>query len=71
MNTALIQNGFLVPPVLRREYIESIRISHSNDSELKAFMYRQVIEEQKAFLRMLNNSDPAPSQEMDDEPHPG
>ena len=60
MNTALIQNGYLpiiVPPVLRSGYIESLQEAHTDDSAFKEFMYRQEIDSQKSFLRMIKDSE--------------
>jgi len=62
MNAALIQCGYLpisVPPVLRAEYIASLEIAHRDDASFKKIMYRQEIEAQKAFLRFINNAEPA------------
>jgi len=60
MNTALIQDGYLpiiVPPILRTEYIEALRVADKDDVPFKEFMYRQVIESQKSFLRLIRNTD--------------
>jgi len=57
MNTALIQHGFLpiiVPPVLRSAYIASLQEAHTDDTSFKEFMYRQEIESQRSFLRLIN-----------------
>ena len=59
MNTVLIQNGYLpilVPPVLRSEYIASLEEAHRNDTTFKEFMYRQEIETQRSFLRLVKNN---------------
>jgi Fic family protein len=65
MNTALMQNGYLpilVPPVLRSEYIASLEEAHTNDVPFKKFMFRQEIESQKSFLRLVNNPSSRPCQ---------
>ncbi|MDR0465992.1 MAG: Fic family protein [Deltaproteobacteria bacterium] len=56
MNVVLIQNGYLpiiVPPPLRIEYIDALKESHNDDTHFKEFMYRQEIESQRAFLRLV------------------
>jgi Fic family protein len=58
MNAALVQNGYLpivVPPVLRSEYIASLEEAHQHDAAFKEFMYRQEIESQKSFLRLIKH----------------
>ena len=60
MNAALLQNGYLpilVPPILRNEYINSLQISHKDDTDFKNFMFRQQIEAQRSFLRLVNHKD--------------
>ncbi|CAK7066389.1 MAG: hypothetical protein DELT_01653 [Desulfovibrio sp.] len=60
MNTALIQRGYLpilVPPVLRAEYIAALEAAHTNDASFKDVMFRQEIESQKSFLRLIKNSE--------------
>jgi Fic family protein len=66
MNAALIQKGYLpivVPPILRAEYIASLEAAHTDDTAFKDFMYRQQIEEQKSFLRIIG--DKTTAQAMD------
>ena len=62
MNAALIQKGYLpivVPPVLRAEYIASLEAAHTDDTAFKDFMYRQQIETQKSFLRIIGGKNDA------------
>jgi len=64
MNAALVQRGYLpiiVSPVLRTQYIDSLRTAHEDDGPFKEFMYRQVIESQRMFLRLVNGAEPAPA----------
>lgn len=61
MNTILIQNGYLpaiIPPVLRAEYIDSIKEAQSKKLEngFIVFIYRCVKESMKDMLRMLRGS---------------
>ncbi len=57
MNTALIQDGFLlavIPPVLRHEYIELLEKAHRDDSAFEEFIAERVIEAQKEIMRLLH-----------------
>lgn len=56
MNTASIQKGFLpviIPPVLRSEYIDSLRKVDKNDRDFFKFIYGCELETQKEMLRLL------------------
>ncbi len=60
MNAVLIQKGFLptiIPPVLRSEYIDSLRTVDKDDAEFFAFIYRCEIETQKEMLRLLEGAE--------------
>lgn len=57
MNTALIQDGYLlavIPPVLRHEYIELLEKAHENDKPFELFIAERVIESQKEIMRLLH-----------------
>jgi hypothetical protein len=59
MNAALIQNGYLlaiVPPVLRNEYITTIRQCQKsgNGEPFCDFIAEQVIESEKEVARLLH-----------------
>ncbi|MDA8336514.1 MAG: Fic family protein [Peptococcaceae bacterium] len=57
MNTALIQDSYLlaiIPPVLRREYIELLEKAHINDKPFTQFIAERVIESQKEVMRLLH-----------------
>ncbi|KUO73944.1 MAG: cell filamentation protein Fic [Clostridia bacterium BRH_c25] len=61
MNTALIQDGYLlaiIPPVLRHEYIELLEKAHRNDKPFEQFIAERVIESQKEIMRLLHMSIP-------------
>lgn len=57
MNTALIQDGYLlaiIPPVLRHEYIELLEKAHRDDKPFEQFVAERVIESQKEVMRLLH-----------------
>lgn len=57
MNTALIQDGYLlaiIPPVLRHEYIELLEKAHEDDRPFEQFIAERVIESQKEIMRLLH-----------------
>ena len=57
MNTALIQDGYLlalIPPILRREYIELLEKAHRDDEPFEMFIAERVIESQKEIMRLLH-----------------
>lgn len=61
MNTALIQDGYLlavIPPVLRHEYIELLEKAHKDDKPFERFIAERVIESQKDIMRLLHISIP-------------
>ena len=64
MNTALIQDGYLlavIPPVLRHEYIELLEKAHRDDKPFEQFIAERVIESQKEIMRLLHM--PIPKQD--------
>ena len=70
MNTILIQNGYLpviIPPVLRNEYIESIRITQTQkrENQYLIFMLQCVKESQKEIYRMIRGSSDDLNDEME------
>lgn len=57
MNTALIQDGYLlavIPPVLRHEYIQLLEKAHSNALPFQQFIAERVLESQKEIMRLLH-----------------
>lgn len=57
MNTALIQDGYLlavIPPVLRHEYIELLEKTHRDDKPFEQFIAERVIESQKEIMLLLH-----------------
>jgi Fic family protein len=57
MNTVLIQDGYLVaviPPVLRREYIELLEKAHRDDKPFEQFIGERVLESEKEVMRLLH-----------------
>lgn len=68
MNTALIQDGFLlavIPPVLRHEYIELLEKAHRDDKPFEQFIAERVIESQKEVMRLLHIQIPKLDSGMD------
>lgn len=57
MNTALIQDGYLlsvIPPVLRHDYIELLEKAHRDDKPFQQFIADRVVESQKEIMRLLH-----------------
>lgn len=57
MNTALLQNGYMlavIPPVLRQEYINSLELAHKDDRPFMDFIAERVYETQKEIMRLLH-----------------
>lgn len=57
MNIILIQNGFLpaaIPPVIRQEHVDSLRVAHVDDSHLVDLICRCELEAQKDFMRVMH-----------------
>lgn len=57
MNTALIQDGYLlavIPPVLRHEYIQLLEKAHRDDKPFEEFIVEMVIESQKEVMRLMH-----------------
>jgi len=57
MNTALIQDGYMIaiiPPVLRAEYIALLEKAHTNDKPFIEFIAERVLETQKEVVRLLH-----------------
>lgn len=60
INTALIQDGYLpamIPPVLRRDYIELLEKAHQDDKPFEQFIAKRVLESQKEIMRLLQYTD--------------
>jgi Fic family protein len=56
MNLILLQEQFhiaIIPPITRREYIDSLELAHTNDEEFISFIARMVRETQKDCLRLF------------------
>ena len=57
MNTALIQNGYMlaiIPPILRSEYITLLEKAHTDDKPFIAFIAERVYETEKEVMRLLH-----------------
>lgn len=57
MNTALIQDGYLlavIPPILRHEYIQLLEKAHRDDKPFEEFIAERVIESEKEIMRLLH-----------------
>ena len=57
MNAALIQDGYMlavIPPVLRREYIDLLEQAHIDDRPFMDFIAEQVMETEKEVMRLLH-----------------
>ncbi len=56
MNLILMQDGFniaIIPPITRREYIDSLEKAHTYDRDFVQFIARMVRETQKDYLRLF------------------
>ena len=58
MNLVLLQEGYniaIIPPVLRRDYIDGLEKAHIDDTVFLEFIARMERETQKDFLRLFRN----------------
>jgi Fic family protein len=56
MNLALLQKGYaiaIIPPLLRRDYIDALEKAHTDDRDFRKFIAERVRETQKDYLRLL------------------
>jgi len=56
MNLILLQKGYclaIIPPILRRDYINALEKAHTDDKDFKKFIAERVRETQKDYLRLL------------------
>jgi Fic family protein len=56
MNLILLQEGFtvaVIPPAVRREYIDTLELAHTNDQEFITLIAQMVKETQKDYLRLF------------------
>ncbi len=56
MNLILLQENYnisVIPPVMRREYIDALEQAHTDDREFVQFIARMVRETQKDYLRLF------------------
>ena len=56
MNLILLQKNYciaIIPPILRRNYIDALEKAHTSDSDFKKFIAETVKETQKDYLRLL------------------
>ncbi len=56
MNLILLQTGYclaIIPPILRRDYINALEKAHTDDKEFQRFIARTVRETQNDYLRLL------------------
>lgn len=59
MNLVLLQSGYpvvIIPPILRSEYIAALEKAHTDDKVFLHFINEQVVEAQKDYLRLFNQS---------------
>ena len=57
MNTALIQDGYMItiiPPALRTEYIRLLELAHTNAKPFNEFIAERVYETEKEIIRLLH-----------------
>jgi len=57
MNTALIQDGYLlavIPPVLRHQYIELLEKARRDDKPFEQFIAERIIESDREVMRLLH-----------------
>jgi len=69
MNACLIQDGYIpavIPPILRREYIDCLEIAHQDDSNFIEFIKEREIESQKDILRLFHIQLPKLSENQND-----
>lgn len=56
MNLCLLQEKYnlvVIPPTIRREYIDSLEKAHVNDSDFLELIARMIREAQKDYLRLF------------------
>ncbi len=56
MNLILLQKGYciaVIPPILRRDYIQALEKAHTDDKDFRKFIAGAVRETQKDYLRLL------------------
>lgn len=56
MNLILLQKGYclaIIPPILRRDYINALEKAHIDDKDFRKFIAERVRETQKDYLRLL------------------
>jgi len=56
MNLALLQKGYclaIIPPILRRDYINALEKAHTDDKEFIKFIANRVKETQNDYLRLF------------------
>ena len=56
MNLILLQKGYciaIIPPILRRDYIQALEKAHTDDKDFRKFIAGAVRETQKDYLRLL------------------
>ncbi len=56
MNLILLQKGYciaIIPPILRRDYINALEKARADDKDFREFIARAVREAQKDYLRLL------------------
>jgi Fic family protein len=57
MNLILLQEGYnigIIPPILRRDYIDALEEAHENDQKFIEFIASTVRETQKDYLRLFS-----------------
>ena len=58
MNLILLQKGYciaIIPPILRRDYIQALEKAHTDDKSFIEFIAKVVRETQQDYLRLLKS----------------
>ncbi|MBU2573262.1 MAG: Fic family protein [Elusimicrobia bacterium] len=59
MNLALLQAGYnitIIPPIRRRDYIDTLEKAHEDDKPVTAFIAEMVMETQKDYIRLFEEN---------------
>jgi len=59
MNLALLQVGYnitIIPPIRRRDYIDTLEKAHEDDKPFTAFIAEMVLETQKDYIRLFEEN---------------
>jgi len=59
MNLALLQSGYnitIIPPIRRRDYIDTLEKAHTDDKAFTTFIAEMVMETQKDYIRLFEEN---------------